>query len=913
MEYYLFIFISVLYYINCAQFLEYYTNYTFTFSNYDFDQQFYFYPHYEVGTTTFIINIPSNSKAIFYVYDQNKNQIDFILPNLFPSEIIHDLKVPSDSTKPSILILSVFSAGTNFQYYIYLYNQNYNIPLSLSNYNFYQIGKSDIEINYEAQISSNDKYEYINFETKFQFPELNDSIYIILENENNGTSENYIFNNSLTSLNIELKKNIKYKINLKCQFYYANTYQTAILIYFTQKQKNKFISLVYKEDNIISSNSILENNEFYFIDNINLIDESNSYYLKLTEKNSQLVNKQNLKIQIYIKKYSTYDFNFITNNAPSLDKEYDEYYLFDKENSFNFKFHTDRNEANKTILICAKINYKYQSYPLYEFSIEKMIEKKQLEFKSYLVNYYTKYEFSPLYVDNNDTIIISANYSNALFPKEFNNSRILESFYDGFLYISLPDKNLNKNQIKISYNDENITLKNENDKILFEVYKLSYQNNDTFQIININSEFSNKAYYVETKNNISNFFYLKIDKINPNEYYLLYEPNDINSFLTIEEMPVNIISFSKNKRNDEIKLLSNNNEYFIKIQNANQEYDLFNIILIKNENIFSFNIAEGQIKILTFPSTKNKISLDINLNSKNLKPNKSYINLKIPTNKIIGNLYIQNNRQNNSYLLNNSGINIYYLNDTHIHLNISNINNIKGNIPILIKYGLNIEIVKSINDKKNYEFKSGEVGIFKFDKYKFIKLHGESEKNNLKLYYYLNYLPKDISNNDINLLSPEIFKIIEFNDSKIDVRINTLLDLQKTKKVNSNWMFDKDISYDLYLIFSFSENVKIINEDKSENLNIAILIVLIFIPIIIIILVVIIIFIKCKKRKKGEIIEKLYHPQNNEYNNENNNNKEDENYNYINNKEAINYSNRNDSKNYLDGYDIDLPAPLPID
>ena len=82
MEYYLFIFITVLYYINCAQFLEYYTNYTFTFSNYDFDQQFYFYPHYEVGTTTFIINIPSNSKAIFYVYDQNKNQIDFILPKI---------------------------------------------------------------------------------------------------------------------------------------------------------------------------------------------------------------------------------------------------------------------------------------------------------------------------------------------------------------------------------------------------------------------------------------------------------------------------------------------------------------------------------------------------------------------------------------------------------------------------------------------------------------------------------------------------------------------------------------------------------------------------------------------------------------------------------------------------------------
>ena len=26
------------------------------------------------------------------------------------------------------------------------------------------------------------------------------------------------------------------------------------------------------------------------------------------------------------------------------------------------------------------------------------------------------------------------------------------------------------------------------------------------------------------------------------------------------------------------------------------------------------------------------------------------------------------------------------------------------------------ELKKSINDKKNYEFKSGEVGIFKFDK-----------------------------------------------------------------------------------------------------------------------------------------------------------------------------------------------------
>lgn len=104
-------------------------------------------------------------------------------------------------------------------------------------------------------------------------------------------------------------------------------------------------------------------------------------------------------------------------------------------------------------------------------------------------------------------------------------------------------------------------------------------------------------------------------------------------------MPINIINFSQNKRDDEFKLISYDNEYFLKIGYSRPTFNLLNMYVIKNENSKTLDLESGQIKIITFPLNENEIILQINNMDKKITE-ESYINLKILSKEITDNLYI---------------------------------------------------------------------------------------------------------------------------------------------------------------------------------------------------------------------------------------------------------------------------------
>ena len=192
-------------------------------------------------------------------------------------------------------------------------------------------------------------------------------------------------------------------------------------------------------------------------------------------------------------------------------------------------------------------------------------------------------------------------------------------------------------KVLIKYDDEKSELKDEDDMGYFEVYKLENKDNNTFEVININNDLENKIYNFELKNETDKYYYIIINQNDNNQYYLYHENIDNYSYLIIEQMPINIISFSQNKTNKGIQLLNNKNEFIFKIGCLKPVFNLFKLYLIKNENNNLFYLSEGQIKIYTFPKNNTRINLDINLISKNLTK-KNYINIKIPSDKIEGNL-----------------------------------------------------------------------------------------------------------------------------------------------------------------------------------------------------------------------------------------------------------------------------------
>ena len=892
--------------------MEYYTNYTFISPQGIEYDLFYFYPHYEVGTVNFKMRFSKSLSCKFYIYDGDTLIEEF--GNFYTLEIEHVLKIPASTPKPTLLKIKVTNYNYRYPYYIYLYNNNYVVPLNFSNYYFYQLSINNLEINYDIDNLSKDIY--IKFQTIIEFPELNDNLHIKL---NDGEIE-HIFNEKSSYYDIQFKQNNKYKLNLKCNLNNKFTNKTLMLIYFEENEKD-YKNLFYQNDINISYKSIFDNNKIYFIDNINLIDGYNLYNFSLNEFSSKTI-LDNLQINIYIKKYSTYDINYIKNNTPSSKSDYNEFFNMEKNNSFIIKTCEDHSQQDKTILIYVEINYQYNINPLYEYSIKKITENKKIEFKPYLLNWYTKYDFSPTQVDYKDIIFISTNHSNTIFPITTNNARTFTSFYKGHLYVAYEQIKTEANNIMIKYSDEKAEKMDENDMGYFEVLKLNHENKNSFEVIDINNDLENKVFNLELKRNYDKYFYIKINANDNNEYYLYNEMRDKNSFLTIEEMPINIIEFIQNEINSEINLINNNNEYIFKIGYLKPVYNLVRTYLIKNENKNELYISEGQIKMYTFSKNESRINLDINLLSENLT-NNNYINIKIPSNKIEQNLYIEYNNEQSEirYALNNSGINLYYINDYTINIDIINEGYIDEDIPIMIKYPLNINNLKLINESDKYTFNPGEIGLYNFDNNKNIKMELISEKNNFEIFYYIDYINEENFNNGDNLLlSPEIFNKKEFASNKIKFEINTELDIEKINSENNNLT--------LYLIFSFDSKVTISNSDSNGGINMIIIGIIIGVSVVIVAIIAGIYIFLYKKKKKKILITPLNESGNNEINynsqatsgnyEENNLYNKPEVYDYPNMNEIIT-NDRNKENNCLitESSDIsmennaNLPAPLP--
>ena len=855
MKYLYLFFLFYFYYINCqSEFLEYYINYTLISPVGVEKNIYYFFPHYEVGTVNFIIYFSQSILSChFTVYDGEK-EIDYF-SDFYQDNINHVLKIPESNPKPNILKLQVENYRYNLPYYLYIYNDNYTIPLNISNYNFYHLSLKNLEINYEIKLLEEDIY--LKFQSLVEFPEYTDNIQIKL---NDGEIE-HSFNETASFFDIKLKKGNEYKLNLKCNLFSQFTSKNVILIYF-EKEEKPYNNLRYNNDTN-THKSILPIDKIYFIDTINLIDEYNSYSFILEEM-SLITRLQDIKIKVYIKKYSTYDLNYIKNNTPSY---YDESVFCEKKN-FIFKTDDDLSKKVKTILIYFEINYSYIINPLYQYSIQKITSKKNLEFKSYFVNWYTKYDFEPLLVDYKDIIFITTNHSNTIFPIVSSYTRTFTSFFKGYLFVSFPEKDIGLNKVLINYDDEKSELKDEDDMGYFEVYKLENKDNNTFEVININNDLENKIYNFELKNDTDKYYYIIINQNDNNQYYLYHENIDNYSYLIIEQMPINIISFSQNKTNKGIQLLNNKNEFIFKIGYLKPVFNLFKLYLIKNENNNLLYLSEGQIKIYTFPKNNNRINLDINLISKNLTK-KNYINIKIPSDKIEGNLYIKynNEKSGQKYLLNNSGINLFYIDNYSFNIDIINNDNINEDIPILIKFPINKDNIKVIDGNKKYDFISGQIGLYKFDGDKKIKMKLKSEKKNFNIYYYVENLSEDFFNNTKDfILSPELFNTKEFNTSKTDFEVSTELDIEKTKlkKFNNINSYEVTNSYNLFLIFSFNEKVVVNYEketiDDEKNLVIWIVVLSVLIPIIISIPIIYCFVVYKKKKKMNLILEAIETP-----------------------------------------------------
>ena len=928
MKYLLFLFLLILQYIKSNEeiFLDYYINYTFISPSSTEVQTYYFHPNYEVGTIYFIIYFSETKLSCkFFVYYGDIEIDNF--HTFYGKNLSHYLAIPSIFPKPKVLRLEVTNLKYNLPYYLYFYNTNYSIPLIESNYYFYQLSLNGLEINYD--IPNLNKDIYLKFQSKIEYPELDYNIHVKL---NDGEKE-YIFKEKTSYYAMYLKKGNNYKLNLKCNLNDKFTNKTMILIYLEEKEDNT-TTLFYQENNIISYKSIMDINKIYFIDSINLIDGYNKYNFNLTEL-SEKTNLKDLKINVYIKKYTTNNLVYIKENIPSSYNQYDESFSYINNNIIYIKACSDHTLNDRAILIYIEINYIYEKFPLYELSIKKLIDQKPLEFKNYIINWYTKYNFSPLTVNYNDIIFISTNNSKTVYTLATDNARSFQTFYQGYLFVSYFPLIQEYTKVLIKYDDQKSYEKSNNIGCL-QIFKFENEKS-TFEIMDIYDNSVTGVYSYEIKLGLDRYFYIIMHEYNKNQYYLFNEQMDEYSYITIEDMPINIIDFSLKNNNDEIRLLNNTNSYIFKLGYNKNIFNIVRFYFLTNENLTLQNslvLSEGEIKIYSLPLNKTKINLDIKLLSDNLTKN-SFINIKIPSKKIEKNLYIEYN--GNKYLLNNSGINLFYIQDNSININILDIDDINNDkIPIFIKFPLYPYNMKLINENKKYKFNSGQIIIYKFDKDKKIKLNlistSYSSKEKFFIYYYIDYISEDYLNNtdtDNLYLSPEIFTKKEFNTSEVDFEISTQLDLEyiKYSKNNNN----KKVKQNLYLIFSFNNDVMINNESESDNsdnkfTNTIIIVISVIVSIILIILMIIFIYIY-KKKKKKDIIIPLKEPEIPEYNdiitsgqdnNENNYNKP-ENY-YTPNKNEFKTIGKgeggyddliNGSNDISVDTNSEQPAPLP--
>ena len=158
----------------------------------------------------------------------------------------------------------------------------------------------------------------------------------------------------------------------------------------------------------------------------------------------------------------------------------------------------------------------------------------------------------------------------------------------------------------------------------------------------------------------------------------------------------------------------------------------------------------------------------------------------------------------------------------------------------MIKFALNNDNLKLINDTNKFILNAGEIGLYKFDyNTNSLKMDLSSEKDNFNIFYYIDYIPdkNTIKNGNDNkiLLNPEIFNKKEYTNNTGIFEIITGL---------------KQYKEGLYLIFSFDSKVTINEKKDYQPPNFQLIFSLVGIGIAIIILVPSIIVYKIKQRKR---------------------------------------------------------------
>ena len=778
--------------LNEDEIANFYTNYSITLT--DGDNRFYLYPdegniqvHYIFLTQCYtyrnIYFYPMEGSTYYDYEGTGWNSKSFSGSWSFD--------VPEGDDKPSIIKI-IIKTGCTETMYLYMYNLNYKIPLSLSNYYLYQIILKDLEINYEITVLDEDVN--INFESTIEYPQLYDKFNLSI-NENN-----YIFNES-SLLKLSLNKGTTYSIKFKAALLSPVSTKSYFFIYLG-KERN--YNSLYYPTNYLTYMTILSNYKWYIIDTINSIDNYNSYKLSIIEGYQDKIDN---KLNIRIKKYDTYDIEHIKHNLPISNDDYDEKLELEYDNSLTFKV-CENCLNSRTILIQIDLNYLYDGSFLYKYKIEKIKPKqgKSLEFTKYDINWYLNYEFIPINVKSQDIILISTNHSNTVFPSKLDGNRLFESFYNGQLFVSFADEDTERNKVTIEYSIEDAKISNDKDVGHMEVYQL---NNEfiTFEVINFNEEIQNKLYYFEMTKSNDKYFYIKIDGYM--DFYILYEGEDIYSFLTVEKMPVEVKKFCQSNIINDTTLLSYKDEYLVKIGYSKLAYDLINLYIMKNELSRSFKMEEGGVRMITFIPNENEMNIQINILENHIS-NKSYIYLRIPSKNINDNLYVI--YSDNIYILNNTGIKIYNEQlQYQINLKIKNNDNINYEIPFLVQLGCQQSKFKYITNYNDYEFNQGIYGIMKYKEDKIINLKFKMELSSLSFSYYNCYLPEDYIDDTLNIINPELFKTIKLNTNEYNFIINTKLDLER--EIVKNNILRKE---NLYLIFSFNGNAKVSTGDTES-------------------------------------------------------------------------------------------------
>ena len=836
--------------LNDGDNIDYYINYTVTppISTQKFT--YYFKPNFEVGTVEFILYFSNSALSChFYIFD-GETLIDYI-NDFYQKSIFHTLKVPEGN--PSILRMEVTNNNHDDPYYLYIYNKNYKIPLIFPNYYLYQISLKGLEIQYVINNLSEDTN--LKMEAKIQYPQYQDQLQIILYDEISELSHTF---EKTSSFFFKLEKNKNYSLKLKPTFNSLFTQYTYFFMTFGNEQD--FPILFYQNPTLLFT-TILSDNKWYIIDSVNSIDKYNSYNFTFMEGYQNI---KDIKINIGIKKYGTYDVDYIKNNIPASISSYDEIYYLENSNSMNFEACKSSYTNDKLILIYIELNYNSEISSLYKYSFKKNIQNQQLKFTTYSINWYTNYEFSPLPVESKDIIFIQTNHSGTVFPFSGGNYKKFNSFLNGLLHISYLFEDSSKNQVKIKYSDEGVERGYDLDVGMLDVFKFDNEH-ITFDVININELDQSKIYVFELKKNYDKYYYIKINQ-KGNYYIFSEEIDEYYSFFTISRMPVSIKDFyQKTSTKNETTLLTYDNEYILKIGYSLPEYSLLNMYVLKDDNSRTFDIEEGKVKITTFNSYEERMVLELNIIQKNIN-NETYINLRIPSKAKSGNLYVSlDENQDNKYILNNTGVNIYNLKEEKtLIINIENNDHINEDIPILIRLGLGRDKIKPILNDNKSELNYDQLGVFKFPDNKIIKMKFLLESTGLTFNYYTGYLPSDYINDTSNVISPELINNEKLNSKEHYFELKTELELNRNMKETKNSLNKVE---SLYLIFSFDGKVEILSGDyidilpDDENNPTPSSLILIFSIIVLILIGIGIGIFIFKKSKKNKIKNKNETPQ----------------------------------------------------